>query len=1074
MKHRLLSVIILSLVCVVALLIVRGGAAQARGLEQPQSPTDCSPSIVVTNANDSGAGSLRQAIADVCPGGTIYFDHDMTITLASQLVITKALTIDGMELAVTVSGNSATRVFVIEHVSQSVVLKRLTIANGWAGTFPGGGIHNNFSNLTVDSCLLTGNATHASGGAIYDNGRLAVVNSTLTGNSAGQGGAIYSNSQFTGLFLVDSTITRNSGNYGGGVSNLDAMYSATAINTIIAHQMAGTNCHAWFDDSSHNLSNTSSCGPDFTQSDAILLGALGDYGGVTWTIPVLPGSAAVDMGSECSVISLFCSTSDQRGFPNVGAQDIGAFESQGFSLTIAGGNDQSAVVNTAFATPLSVNITPMQPGEPVNGGVVTFAGPGSGASINPSSGIRATIEGGNVSQNVSANGIAGSYVVTATASGASNVFFSLTNNKYDTTTSVASAPNPSTYGQMVTFTATVTSTVGTPIGSVQFYIAGSPFGSPIALSGSTALTTTSTLSAASHPITATYSGDAIHSRSTATVLTQVVTKANTTTSVASSLNPSIYSQAVTFTATVTSTMGSPIGNVQFYADGSPFGSPVTLSGGKAATTTSALSAASHPITTTYSGSPNYNGSTSATLTQVVNCLNLITVTNAANSGAGSLRQAVADVCPGGSITFGGDYTITLASELPINRGLSIDGGSHRVIVSGNHATRVFSVTAGPVTLAHLTIADGNVQTSDCGAFEACGGGILVRNSGLVVTVTNSILSGNWAAARGGGIFNFGTLIVLSSTLVNNSASGAGGGLYNTAVATVQSSTFWGNSANIGGGVSNQQGMTIQNSTFYSNSANYSGGISHVNGTLTLKNSTISGNSASNTGGGLGTYGNLNLTQTIIANSLSGGDCYKGSGTIAINDHNLIGVTGSNACGLTNGAGGSLIGVDPLLSPLGNYGGSTATFALLPGSPAINAGGATCPATDQRGKGRVGACDIGACESQGFTLAKSGGDNQAAVVNTAFALPLSVTLSETGGSGLPGALITFTAPISGASMVAPTLVTTMTNTSGVAAIAIQANATPGTYTIVAQGIGVADVLFNLKNLIKMYLPLILKY
>jgi hypothetical protein len=252
-------------------------------------------------------------------------------------------------------------------------------------------------------------------------------------------------------------------------------------------------------------------------------------------------------------------------------------------------------------------------------------------------------------------------------------------------------------------------------------------------------------------------------------------------------------------------------------------------------------------------------------------------------------------------------------------------------------------------------------------------------------VTNSTLAGNVAAAYGGGIFNFGTLTVLSSTLSGNAAAYGGGGLYNTSGATVQSSTFLSNSANIGGGVSNQQGMTIQNSTFTSNSANYNGGISHVNGVLTLKNSTISGNSASNTGGGLGTYGNLNLTQTIIANSPSGGDCYKGSGAIAINDHNLVESTGSNACGLTNGAGGSLIGIDPILSPLDNYGGSTATFALLPGSPAIDAGGATCPATDQRGKGRFGACDIGAFESQGFTLAKSGGDNQAVVVNTAFAL-----------------------------------------------------------------------------------------
>ena len=82
---------------------------------------------------------------------------------------------------------------------------------------------------------------------------------------------------------------------------------------------------------------------------------------------------------------------------------------------------------------------------------------------------------------------------------------------------------------------------------------------------------------------------------------------------------------------------------------------------------------------------------------------------------------------------------------------------------------------------------------------------------------------------------------------------------------------------------------------------------------------------------------------------------------------------TDTCGLTNGAGGSLIGVDPLLGPLANNGGDTQTFSLLPGSPALDAGNnATCLATDQRGVARPQgpACDIGAYEVAKLNLTKS--------------------------------------------------------------------------------------------------------
>ena len=129
--------------------------------------------------------------------------------------------------------------------------------------------------------------------------------------------------------------------------------------------------------------------------------------------------------------------------------------------------------------------------------------------------------------------------------------------------------------------------------------------------------------------------------------------------------------------------------------------------------------------------------------------------------------------------------------------------------------------------------------------------------------------------------------------------------------------------------------------------------------------------------------------------------------------------------------------------------------------------ATCPSTDQRGITRPqGAhCDIGAYESRGHTLAKTGGDNQTTAVNTSFALPLQTTLSEMGGSVLAGAVITYTAPSSGASATwnAGTTITRTTDSSGIAsAPAPTANGTVGTFAVTASAPGAAAADFSLTN------------
>jgi uncharacterized repeat protein (TIGR03803 family) len=187
---------------------------------------------------------------------------------------------------------------------------------------------------------------------------------------------------------------------------------------------------------------------------------------------------------------------------------------------------------------------------------------------------------------------------------------------YPTKTSVSTSGSPSLVGQAVTFTATVTSTHGTiPDGElVTFYDGTTALGSA-ALTSETAMFTTSSLSAKTHTIKATYAGDAAFVSSTG-LLWQVVDRYPTTTALGSSSNPSAYGQAVTFTAAVTSAGPTPTGKVWF-EDGTTGIATVTLSGGVATFTKSKLAVGTHPITAEYLGDAANAKSTSAVLDQVV-------------------------------------------------------------------------------------------------------------------------------------------------------------------------------------------------------------------------------------------------------------------------------------------------------------------------------------------------------------------------------------------------------------------------------------------------------------------------
>src|SRR5207237_487079 len=142
---------------------------------------------------------------------------------------------------------------------------------------------------------------------------------------------------------------------------------------------------------------------------------------------------------------------------------------------------------------------------------------------------------------------------------------------------VTSSENPSTFGDSISFTATISSSAAT--GTVQFKIDGNDFGSPAAVTNGSAMSgSTSSVARGNHTVTATYSGDSNFAGSTGT-LTQTVNTAPTTTTVSSSENPSTFGDSISFTATISSSAAT--GTVQFKIDGNNFGSPAAVTNGSA-------------------------------------------------------------------------------------------------------------------------------------------------------------------------------------------------------------------------------------------------------------------------------------------------------------------------------------------------------------------------------------------------------------------------------------------------------------------------------------------------------------
>lgn len=369
--------------------------------------TLCSLSVgaatfIVANLNDSGPGSLRQAILDAnatAGNDTVVFQNSLsgTITLTSgEFAISSNLAINGPGADVlAVSGNKAWRIFTI-NLGASVTIEGLTLEDGATSDSGGGAIYNDGSALTVNNSILSANTAFYGGGIYNDRGTVTLYNSVLNNNSAITGGGIYNNDGI--LAISNSTLNDNSASsFGGGIFNTGAMtiinntlsgnstgYSgggicnigtATIINSTLSGNLvtndgqggggtgggiessgplqlgnslmssntalAGKEIFLYnaanFISQGHNLIGENGVsgveGATLAASDIVptvgisaILAPLGDYGGLTQTHLLVPGSPAINAGDIALIPAGV--TTDQRGFPRIqdGTVDIGAME----------------------------------------------------------------------------------------------------------------------------------------------------------------------------------------------------------------------------------------------------------------------------------------------------------------------------------------------------------------------------------------------------------------------------------------------------------------------------------------------------------------------------------------------------------------------------------------------------------------------------------------------------------------------------------------------------------------------------------------------------------------------------
>lgn len=444
--------------------------------------------------------------------------------------------------------------------------------------------------------------------------------------------------------------------------------------------------------------------------------------------------------------------------------------------------------------------------------------------------------------------------------------------------------------------------------------------------------------------------------------------------------------------------------------------------------------------------------------------------NAPESGAGGgTRDGLGGVCASGSLSGAGSGSGGGATSIVTGGGIGGGGGWWG---GGGFGGGAGGSNGGFVAY---------------GGFGGGGGGGGVDASLDIFTVDDGGFGGGMGCMRpvyspgpgGGGIF-------VSYVYIGGGGAGMGGAIFNHGgQLSLANCTLSANSAEGGSSANSLPGH------------GYGGAVFNLNGAVELRHCTLVANSAVMLGADPASGGALyNLRYTLLAASpaasvslancilarstggadlvsncpptlvpATGGDANTGTATVTLVGANLVGSSVDSGSAISSG--NPPLTDDPLLAPLGNYGGDTETIALLPGSRAIDAGyvtfatGTPINGLDQRGRVRTEYPDLGAFESQGFTFVKTGGDRQSTAPGTAFPAPLAVeVVANLPIEPVNGGIVSFTPPATGPSAVLSA--TTATIASDAVAVTATANATTGMYQIPVAARGATTARFTLGN------------
>ena len=334
--------------------------------------------ITVTNTSDSGAGSLRQAIADADPGDVINFSltYPTTITVTTSLYINKNLTIQGPEESqLTIEMTGTESVFEVASPggqSIGVTVNDLTVTGGNATTGSGGGFYVT-GDLTLNRCTVSNNSALSGGGLYIYRGSLTAVDSSITNNTGtgmGGGGGIYIRNEAT-MSLDNVTVTGNqaldSHACGGGI-HISAPGTVTIENSTISSNTAGQSGGGVYfyqtDPSSHlvmtdcvvsdNVATDISGGGIFVSGPGLEMtgcqvtgNTADDYGGGLYAAPTSPAYPSL---TDCSFINNTTITYSGGGAYLGGPSNIDGCLFQGNTSAVVGGGlyGRGTIVNCTF------------------------------------------------------------------------------------------------------------------------------------------------------------------------------------------------------------------------------------------------------------------------------------------------------------------------------------------------------------------------------------------------------------------------------------------------------------------------------------------------------------------------------------------------------------------------------------------------------------------------------------------------------------------------------------------------------------------------------------------------------